>query len=376
MHSVHIHGWRGITHSFCLVNQYQLFYLKKFGLNLYHTEAPFINPSWSRTSASCGFPVAIQSVVDQIGEPPPGFIPDYIYTIFYPLDLHKRRSRHTFVFSVNEYQELSSKTLDGNFYHAQGRDDISIVTPSQWSKIGYLKWGFDEKQVIVVPHGFDSNIFKPSSQPRQELKRLLGFSVEDFLIGTAGTMTFNKGIDVLLRAFHELSLRRANVHLILKDASCLGYLNGNAVVHSFCESAGIRFNEDQAKRIHVISNNLTQAQMASFFQAVDVYVSTYRAEGFGLTPLEAAGCGAPIIVTKGGSTDEYANDAGAFFISSQPCVYSGKSYLEPSLEDLLSNLTHLYDQGPRCCACIDQARRLEMHWDWSVVSKRLASLFA
>jgi glycosyltransferase involved in cell wall biosynthesis len=48
-------------------------------------------------------------------------------------------------------------------------------------------------------------------------------------------------------------------------------------------------------------------KMADLYRACDVYVAPYRAEGFNLPVLEAAGCGLPVICTAGGPTDEFTD---------------------------------------------------------------------
>ena len=57
--------------------------------------------------------------------------------------------------------------------------------------------------------------------------------------------------------------------------------------------------------IIVISKNLTLKELSELYGSCDAYVSSYRAEGFNMPPLEAAACGIPAILTSGGSTDDY-----------------------------------------------------------------------
>jgi glycosyltransferase involved in cell wall biosynthesis len=47
------------------------------------------------------------------------------------------------------------------------------------------------------------------------------------------------------------------------------------------------------------------AGMAELFQAADVFVSPYKAEGFNMPALEAAACGTLVVATKGGATDDF-----------------------------------------------------------------------
>ena len=70
---------------------------------------------------------------------------------------------------------------------------------------------------------------------------------------------------------------------------------------------GSLINEDVLSNIFFISRNMDLSTLNELYNITDCYVSPYRAEGFNLTPLEAAASGTPIIVTKGGSTDDYFN---------------------------------------------------------------------
>jgi glycosyltransferase involved in cell wall biosynthesis len=90
----------------------------------------------------------------------------------------------------------------------------------------------------------------------------------------------------------------------------------------------------------VISQNLNLNQLNGLYNAADCYVSPYRAEGFNLTPLEAAAAGTPIIVTKGGSTDDYVDESFATQIASKMRLENGMSFLEPSLESLVEKIAN------------------------------------
>ena len=63
--------------------------------------------------------------------------------------------------------------------------------------------------------------------------------------------------------------------------------------------------EEALSDIIVISKNLSLNDLQQLYGSCDAYVSPYRAEGFNITSLEAAACGLPVILTSGGSTDDY-----------------------------------------------------------------------
>jgi hypothetical protein len=55
-----IEGWRGINHSFAMVNQHQILALGRCSsLQLHHKDMPFFMPNWNAKSNDAGFPPAI-----------------------------------------------------------------------------------------------------------------------------------------------------------------------------------------------------------------------------------------------------------------------------------------------------------------------------
>ena len=67
--------------------------------------------------------------------------------------------------------------------------------------------------------------------------------------------------------------------------------------------------------------------------------SKYRAEGFSLCPLEAAATGTPIIVTEGGSTNDYFKKDFGLQVKSEFINSNKRKYLDPNLEFLVENIS-------------------------------------
>ena len=61
----------------------------------------------------------------------------------------------------------------------------------------------------------------------------------------------------------------------------------------------------------------TEMDLIRLFRSVDVYVSPYRGEGFGLTILEAMAAGLPPIVTKYGPAVEFCPEDCGYFIETE-----------------------------------------------------------
>src|SRR6185436_8150884 len=111
------------------------------------------------------------------------------------------------------------------------------------------------------------------------------------------------------------------------------------------------------------------------YTACDSLVHPYRGEGFGLPVLEAMACGLPVIVTGGGSTDDFATDELAYRL---PAVRKefGQSVsglklvkpgwlLEPDLAALAARLkwivSHRDEARARGRAASEYVRR---EWTW------------
>ena len=145
-------------------------------------------------------------------------------------------------------------------------------------------------------------------------------------------MTVNKGVEVLIAAYGMLKKKHKNLKLILKDQSNLYEWKADFPMKKVFESEFHKiFNDKMYKDIIVISENLNFDQLRNIYSITDCYVSPYKAEGFNLTPLEAAACGTQIVVTNGGSTDDYFDDCMGFKIESKEKNLNNNIYLSPKI---------------------------------------------
>jgi len=339
-----VEGWRGINHSYAMVNQYQLLELKKFNIHLYHKDLPFYNRDWDTQKNFCGFGAEAIGQLNSIPSMENTALADITYRIGYPYRLYPASNNKLFVFGTSEYQTINEDMIFREAKACEYKNfPGTIITPSNWSKVGFLNAGFREERVRVIPHGVDLNIFRPLNPDlRNKYRTLLGADKDSFIILSLGAMTANKGIDILFSAYIELQKKHPQLKLALKDQSNLYGFTANDLLNLYCRERNINLSSSEAQNIIsgivLISENLNLEQLNGLYNAADCYVSPYRAEGFNLPPLEAAAAGIPIIVTRGGSTDDYVNNSFASQIESTLKTDGKTSYLEPNLESLIDKI--------------------------------------
>ena len=371
-----IEGWRGINHSYAMVNQYQLLEMQKMGLELQHLDLPFFNEKWNSIDNDSGFEESDKQKIASIQTASSAENLDITYRISFPFRFYRAKSEKLFVFATSEQQNIDGYIYEDRLQEGINNHSLTLVTPSNWSKTGFLKAGFDESRVKVVPHGINQKIYKPISElRRKQFRDTLKVSDEDFLILSLGAMTPNKGIDVLIVAFAILKTRYPHLKLVLKDSSNLYGIRINDVLTDLYRWNPKLASINISKSIITLSDNLTQSQLNGLYGAADCYVSPYRAEGFNLPPLEAAASGTPIVITKGGSTDDYFHESFALQIESTLQKAGNITQLQPSLDSLIDQLSLLIEGKARKLNNNYAQQFIRENFTWTAAVKKLVDIF-
>ena len=337
-----IEGWRGINHSYALVNQWQIKELIKSN-NIFFKDMPYLSEKWNSTKNDCGFETKFKNKISNLSVPDKNQNIDITYRISNPYNFSANfNSKLAFVFGTCENKFLHKDVFtNGDPELLKNNEKFFIHTPSNWSKVGFIEAGFREDQVIVVPHGVDLDIFNLNRiKSEKEIKNRYRINEDNFVLSNIGAMTKNKGVELLVVAYGILKKKFKNLKLLLKDQSNLYDIKANWVFNKVSESPFNQrykiINDEMLKDVNIISNNLTLEEIKQIYSITDCYVSPYLAEGFNLTPLEAAACGTQIVVTKGGSTDDYFDPCLGYQIESTEKKLKSNSYvLVPKLDSLV-----------------------------------------
>jgi glycosyltransferase involved in cell wall biosynthesis len=385
MKNLLIEGWRGVNHSFALVNQCQILELQKLdGLRLFHRDVPFAMPHWDAKSVGAGFSDEERARIDSLGEP--GDQPlDCVYRISSPTRTGGPNAPacKTITFMITELGMTAKSFEPGaekSSFFTQGEN--LIVTSTKWSKDRIVEYGFDADKVHVIPCGVNANTFNPLTPEERAVSRSnLGIKPDEVVYLNLGAAFWNKGADVVLLAFAKLRQRHKHARLILKDQRALYGVSIDQTVKDLTASHPDLFTADTLGAVMVIGVNLSQQQLRLMYGVADCYVSPYRAEGFNLPVLEAIACGTPVVVTDGGSTDDFCPPEVAIRLRSTPGTHTDATgsrlgrFCEPDLDATVEAMER-FTQGPGMdMARFEQGRdKLVKAMSWRSVASALREL--
>lgn len=178
------------------------------------------------------------------------------------------------------------------------RADI-IVTDSEFSKEEILKYFPQHKRKIrVVPCGVDLERFKPCTDPERisKVKSSLGIEGDYFLY--VGTIEPRKNLRRLIAAYAAFVKKVAKTRRSIVLAA---------------EKAGLterytRVSGNSGLRERFFSQVCSCGDMTPLMCGALAFVFPSLYEGFGMPPLEAMACGAPVLTTNAASLPEVVGD--------------------------------------------------------------------
>jgi glycosyltransferase involved in cell wall biosynthesis len=340
--AIRVEGWRGISHSYALVNQFQLLHWQKSNLaTIQHVDMPFVMAHWASGENSAGFDDEDLNLIKNISQE---ITPEAIYRIYAPFGLDTPVDLPTLTFAVTEFG-LNSSSYDQSSVDLYASRGGLIHTPSQWSKKRLIANGIPEHIIHVIPHAADSKyFFQMDALSITQNRQTLGFNDDDVILLNVGTHHWNKGLDILVKSFAYARKKNPRLKLLLKDQRSTYLMDSESYVQQVLTEIGMNDTETTSA-IRMLSGHLTLAQLNSLYNLADAYVTPYRAEGFNLPALEAQTCGTPVIATLGGATDDFLESLVNLPIEGRLIENSRlndnltiNSYIEPDLNSLIELL--------------------------------------
>jgi len=219
----------------------------------------------------------------------------------------------------------------------------------------------DPARISIIPGGVDPADFWPMT--KQLARASLGFDPSEQIVLQLGRMVPRKGVDNVIHGFARL--RRD--HGVDARLVIVGGESEEPDPASTPEIARLQqiVADERVERTVTFTGRRRQDQLALYYSAADVFVTTPWYEPFGITPLEAMACGTPVIGSNVGGIKFTVRDGET-------------GYLVPANDPqaVAERLAHLY-RHPRVRDILGRkgVRRANDMFAWQGVVASLAALY-
>ncbi len=241
----------------------------------------------------------------------------------------------------------------------RGCDRVFALTSIERQQIK-THYGVPEHQILVIPPGVDTCVFRPRDDA-SVYRSALGLP-ERTTVLTLARLDERKGLDLFVRAAGHLRTELAE--------------GTPSFVISAGEGASDRTSDGQSLS-HLIQDLdlgpsvtwhpvVSETELPSYYNAADLFVLPSRYEPFGIVMLEAMASGVPVVATRNGGP--------ATVIEHERDGLLGDPEDVASFADLLRQLTESPQQRE---AFGRQARiKMEAQYGWNVIADRFTSAYA
>ncbi len=191
------------------------------------------------------------------------------------------------------------------------------IAVSEFVKQEYVKYGYDPRKLIVLPNSIDIANWQGAirKQPHEGMNLIY-----------VGRMSWEKRIDVLIKAFQKVSNEYPNTKLILIGDGPLLDTYHSLVKQLYPDSRKVIF-----------TGYLKPDDIKYYYSIADLFVYPSIAEAFGISLLEAMAYDIPAVVSDHAALKDVVKDAGITFRAGQ-------------VEDLARKISLLIDDPDKLLA--------------------------
>lgn len=223
--------------------------------------------------------------------------------------------------SVMEFEQYRRTTAWTVRLSARLSRYVDLILVNSWAGADYhCRLGYAPERLLVVPNGFDLELFRPDPEAYREVRRELGLSAEHLLVGMFARYDPQKDHGTFLAAAAQVAALRPQVSFLLAGT---GLTWEHPAVAARVRESGL-----PPDRLFLLGERRDIPRLAA---ALDVFVlSSAFGEGCANAVGEAMAAGVPCVVTEVGDSPWLVGDTGEVVPPRDPAA------LAQAMERLLS----------------------------------------
>ncbi len=204
-------------------------------------------------------------------------------------------------------------------------------------------------RIDVAYPGVDETFGRAEPERVQEFRR--SKNLPDKFLLYLGTLEPRKNLAMLVRAFAQLKHECPEAVLVL--AGGLGWLADD--VFAAIEACGVKDSV-------WLPGYIAAEEKALWYAAATAFVFPSRYEGFGMPPLEAMACGAPVITSNAASLPEAVGEAGLMLAPDDVGGWTAA-------------LKRIWSDAPYRTELADRGARQAQQFTWQATSRQIARTY-
>jgi len=248
------------------------------------------------------------------------------------------------LFFYHIWDDLPDPKYNRDYY--ESCDWIGCISKQTYG-ITKRVWGWDKEkywnrpqnwQVSYVPHGINSEDYKPIEVPEDFKKSIFGDKEYDFVLYWSNRNIRRKQPMDAMLAFDEF---RQTLRPEQQDRVCM-VMHTSPVDENGTDLPKFIEHCIPDSKIIFASNRYTEQELNYLYNLADVTINVASNEGFGLATAESVMAGTPIIVNVTGGMQDQCG----FRVKGSGKLLTAEDYVEiGSLHDRYKKNTHWYDMG-------------------------------
>ena len=169
-----------------------------------------------------------------------------------------------------------------------------VVVSHELQTLLQRKYLLTADRLIRIPNGIDTSHYAPNSEERRQVRKKLGFTDVNMVVGFSGRLDPIKNFDLLLHIFSSCAHKNPHVRLLI-----VGDGPEKKRLETLCHDKDI---------YHSVVFTGQQEHVLPYLRAMDVFLLTSVREQMPMTILEAMAVGVPVIATRVGEIPHMIDD--------------------------------------------------------------------